>query len=80
MNAGMPVTDECTQDWTIVSEEVGADGLIFEAERALDTGDSQDRVFADDSLEGNSTDTSKIETTQWRQRRLLVFICKSVIN
>ena len=49
----MPVTDECTQDWTLLSAEVGADGLIFEVERALDTDDSQDRVFADDSVEGD---------------------------
>lgn len=51
----MPETDECTQDWTLLSADVGADGLIFEVERALDTGDSQDRVFADDSVEGDPT-------------------------
>lgn len=53
ITAGMPITDECTQDWALVSAEVGDDGLIFEVERALDTGDSQDRVFADDSTEGD---------------------------
>ncbi|CAM9963515.1 unnamed protein product, partial [Ascophyllum nodosum] len=55
--AGTPVTDECTQDWSLVSAEVGTDGLVFEAERALNTGDSQDRVFADDSVEGASPTT-----------------------
>ncbi|CAM9386585.1 unnamed protein product [Ectocarpus sp. 12 AP-2014] len=49
--AGTPVTDECTQDWTLVSAEAGTDGLVFEAERALDTGDSQDHVFVDDSAD-----------------------------
>lgn len=50
--AGEPVIDECTQDWTLLSAEVGNESLVFEAERALDTGDTQDRVFADDSDEG----------------------------
>ena len=59
----MPVTDECTQDWTFESAEVGADGLVFEAERALDTGDSQDRVFADDSVKGDPLATSEIRNT-----------------
>ena len=48
------MTDECTQDWTFVSGEVGTDGIMFEAERALVTGDSQDRIFADDSAEGET--------------------------
>ncbi|CAM9448244.1 unnamed protein product, partial [Ectocarpus sp. 4 AP-2014] len=39
------------QDWTLVSAEAGTDGLVFEAERALDTGDSQDHVFVDDSAD-----------------------------
>lgn len=47
--AGAPVPDECTQDWTLLSADVGSESLVFEAERALDTGDAQDRVFADDS-------------------------------
>lgn len=46
------MTDECTQDWTLVSAEVDADSLVFVAERALDTGDTQDRVFVDDSADG----------------------------
>ncbi|CAM9815198.1 unnamed protein product, partial [Ectocarpus fasciculatus] len=49
--AGTPVTDECTQDWTLVSAEAGTDGLVLEAERALDTGDPQDHVFVDDSAD-----------------------------
>lgn len=49
---GRPVRDECTQDWTLVSAEVDADSLVFVAERALDTGDTQDRVFVDDSADG----------------------------
>lgn len=49
---GAPVTDECTQDWTLLSADVGSESLVFEAERALDTGDAQDRVFADDSKDG----------------------------
>lgn len=51
---GHPVTDECTQDWTLVSAEVDADSLVFVAERALNTGDTQDRVFVDDSADGES--------------------------
>ena len=46
-----------------MSAEVGTDGLVFEAERALNTGDSQDRVFTDDSVEGDTlfvTNTSRI--------------------
>lgn len=52
ITSGKPTTDECTQDWTLVSAEVGTDGLVFEAERALDTGDSQDRAIVDDSEDG----------------------------
>ena len=48
----MPVTDECTQDWTLLSAEIGTDGLVFEAERLLETDDFQDRAFLDDSAEG----------------------------
>lgn len=44
--------DECTQDWTLLSAEAGNGSLVFEAERALDTGDTQDRVFADDTQDG----------------------------
>ncbi|CAM9653269.1 unnamed protein product, partial [Scytosiphon promiscuus] len=51
--AGTPTIDECTQDWTLLSTNVGDDGsLVFEAERALDTGDAQDRVFLDDTKDG----------------------------
>lgn len=52
--SGTPVSDDCTQDWMLLSAEVGSDGLVFEVERALDTGDYQDRVFVDDSVEGDS--------------------------
>lgn len=46
------MTDECTQDWTLVSTSIGADSLVFEAERAVDTGDAQDRVLVDDTTDG----------------------------
>ncbi|CAN0512619.1 unnamed protein product, partial [Ectocarpus sp. 12 AP-2014] len=36
----------------LLSAEVGDGSLVFEAERALDTEDDQDRVFSDDSFEG----------------------------
>ena len=49
---GRPVTDECTQDWTLISAEDDADSLVFVAERALNTGDTQDHVFVDDSADG----------------------------
>lgn len=52
IESGRPVTDECTQDWTLVSSEVDADSLVFEAERALSTGDTQDHLFIDDSADG----------------------------
>lgn len=32
--------------------DADTDGLVFVAERALDTGDTQDRVFIDDSADG----------------------------
>ena len=50
--AGAPVTDECTQDWTLLSADIDGESLVFEAERALDTGDAQDRVFVDDTADG----------------------------
>jgi hypothetical protein len=45
-----PMPDDC-QSWTLVNSIVDAqDGfIIFEATRALNTGDSQDRVMIDDS-------------------------------
>eukprot|EP00903_Cladosiphon_okamuranus_P022591 g20786.t1 len=49
---GAPVTDECTQDWTLLAAEAGDESLVFEAERALNTGDGQDRVFIDDTADG----------------------------
>ncbi|CAM9945366.1 unnamed protein product [Scytosiphon promiscuus] len=49
--AGTPIVDECTQDWTLLSAEVVDGSIVFEAERALDTGDVQDRVFEDDTRE-----------------------------
>ena len=53
--AGRPVVDECTQDWTLLSAEADDESLVFEAERALDTGDAQDRAFTDDTQDGKST-------------------------
>ena len=50
----MPVIDECTQDWTLLSAEIGTDSLVFEAERSLETDDSQDRAFVDDTAEGET--------------------------
>eukprot|EP00752_Nemacystus_decipiens_P002628 g2460.t1 len=47
--AGRPLVDECTQDWTLLSAEAGNGSLVFEAERSLDTGDTQDRAFTDDT-------------------------------
>lgn len=52
IEAGRPVKDECTQDWTLVSADVDADSLVFVAERALNTGDAQDHAFVDDSADG----------------------------
>lgn len=46
------MVDECSQDWTLVSAEVGSDGLVFEAVRPLETTDPQDRVLVDDTVEG----------------------------
>ncbi|CAM9820581.1 unnamed protein product, partial [Ectocarpus sp. 13 AM-2016] len=39
----------------LLSADVSSGGLVFEAERALDTGDAQDRVFQGDSLDGRTT-------------------------
>eukprot|EP00752_Nemacystus_decipiens_P015392 g13725.t1 len=50
--AGVPATDECTQDWILLSAAVSDGSLVFEAERALDTGDAQDRGFVDDTKDG----------------------------
>ena len=50
---GTPVTDECTQDWTLLSADVGDGSLVFEVQRALDTDDAQDRVFVDDTRDGD---------------------------
>ena len=58
--AGRPVVDECTQDWTLLSAEADDESLVFEAERALDTGDAQDRAFADDTQDGERQSISSI--------------------
>eukprot|EP00752_Nemacystus_decipiens_P015391 g13724.t1 len=58
--AGRPLVDECTQDWALLSFTAGDGGLVFEAERALDTGDSQDRVFTDDTLDGENYTTAPV--------------------
>ncbi|KAI2513742.1 copper type II ascorbate-dependent monooxygenase [Fragilaria crotonensis] len=45
-----PIPDDC-QSWTLVNS-VSQDGfIIFEASRLLDTGDTQDKPFTDDSNE-----------------------------
>lgn len=42
-----PFPDAC-QSWTLLNSTVGEEFIMFEASRALDTGDTQDRVFVDD--------------------------------
>ena len=54
LEAGTPIVDECSQDWTLLSAEVGETGLVFEAERSLETNDPQDRSLVDDTVEGIS--------------------------
>ena len=61
LEPGPPATDECTQDWALLSSEVDADSLVFEAERALNTGDTQDHLFVDDSTEGRVVFLRKME-------------------
>lgn len=56
---GRPVTDECNQDWNLLFAEADGDGLVFEVERALDTGDTQDRAFGNDSVDGRSADNQQ---------------------
>lgn len=46
----MPIPDDC-QSWTLINSITEGGFVIFEAERLLDTGDSQDRAFLDDSSE-----------------------------
>lgn len=46
------MTDECTEDWTLLSANADAGAFVFEVERAFDTGDTQDHIIADDSFEG----------------------------
>lgn len=46
--AGMPSPDQC-QSWTLLNSTVKTNFIVFEATRLLDTGDSQDRIFIDDS-------------------------------
>ena len=74
--AGTPVTDVCTQDWTLLSAEKGTGGLVFEAERALETGDSQDRAFTDDSAEGDTfvTRTSTMNAIHIYIRRMREYL------
>ncbi|CAM9395306.1 unnamed protein product [Sphacelaria rigidula] len=54
LEIGTPIADECSQDWTLLSAEVGDTGLVFEAERSLETSDTQDRSLVDDSVEGTN--------------------------
>ncbi|CAM9945358.1 unnamed protein product [Scytosiphon promiscuus] len=81
--AGTPVVDECSQDWTLLSAEVGDGSIVFEAERAFDTGDTQDWVFADDTDEGvpptqlisawGDTDTISYHGTNVAKRKAYIF-------
>ncbi|CAM9538151.1 unnamed protein product, partial [Choristocarpus tenellus] len=48
----IPTTDECPGDWTLLSAEEGANYLVFEAVRLLNTGDDHDWALIDDSVEG----------------------------
>jgi hypothetical protein len=45
-----PLSDDC-QDWTLTSSATDGGFLIFEANRAFDTGDAQDRVIIPDAEE-----------------------------
>ena len=45
----LPVVDDCSQDWQLLSSQTNDGFLIFEVSRLLDTGDLQDRVIVDDS-------------------------------
>lgn len=45
---GMPLTDLC-QNWELLRSVSDGEFIIFEAERPLNTGDSQDRPILDDS-------------------------------
>ena len=50
-----PILDNC-QDWTLSNSVIysSAPFILFEAMRALDTGDDQDRVIGDDSYIGSA--------------------------
>ena len=45
----MPMTDTCPSNWELVSSTITDGFIIFEAQRLLSTGDTQDRVIIDDS-------------------------------
>ena len=72
----MPVTDECTQDWTLLSAEVGADGLIFEVERALDTTTPRIESSPTTAWKVIPYGTGATPSMYRRQHRLL--ICMSI--
>jgi Copper type II ascorbate-dependent monooxygenase, C-terminal domain/Copper type II ascorbate-dependent monooxygenase, N-terminal domain len=44
----MPIKDDC-QSWHLISSFVGHEFIIFEASRAIDSGDTQDRPFQNDA-------------------------------
>jgi dopamine beta-monooxygenase len=49
MEAKVPMTDDCQQDWKLIASHVDERGfLMFEARRLLDTGDPQDKVIIND--------------------------------
>ena len=45
----MPNTDACPSNWELVNSTIADGFIIFEAQRLLNTGDTQDRVIIDDS-------------------------------
>lgn len=59
LTTGRPVADDdCAQHWTLLSADVGAEGLIVRAERPLETLDVTDWAIVDDSVEGKALDCS----------------------
>ena len=72
-----PIVDECSQDWTLLSAEVGDDGLVFEAERSLETSDPQDRSLVDDTVEGISCEKAWYNKSDYgaESRSSLVPLC-----
>jgi hypothetical protein len=53
-----PQTDDCSNNWELVSSLVDTEGgfLMFEVKRLLNTGDPQDKVIVNDALYRRMTD------------------------